>query len=899
MLTPGVRIGPFEVLAPLGAGGMGEVYRARDTNLRREVALKTLPDEVARDPERLARLRREARILASLSHPGIATLHGLEESGDGVPVLVMELVEGETLSDRLKRGPLSLKDVLRTSQEIAAAVAAAHEKGVLHRDLKPANIRLTPEGRVKVLDFGLARALGEDEASVDSQFSTATSPPSRAGLVLGTAPYMSPEQARGQEVDRRSDVWAFGCVLYELLAGRRAFPGTSFSETAAAILERDPDWSALPEGTPYALQRLLRRCLKKDREERLHDIADAGLELKELIVELSSGAALSGPGPPLERPRRRRTRTAAMVAALVVGVGALTGLLAYRSFSRPPGLRQPRFQLTLPRGVVIPASGAGPSYLAVSLDGKRVAFVGCRDDDCLLYVRDRRELDARPLPDTEGALCPFFSPDGRSIGFGANDKLKKVAVDGGPVLTLADAGQLRGGSWGEDGTILFAPGGGGLMRVAADGGEARAVTRPDPVREHDHRWPHILPGGREALFDILRRDLEHDVAVADLATGKVRTLVEDAGSPRYAPSGHLLFGRGGTLYAAAFDLHRLAVTGPPLPVLEGVFMWNRPGGTGSSGAVYYDLAREGTLLFSPLEARLPKRTLVWVDRRGGMTTAAASQRSYNLPHLSADGRRLAVAVDWEAESWDVFVLDLERDAWTRVTSDGRTNPGPWLPDGQRLLVTSTRKGRPALLLTRIDGSGQPEVLLEGEAQKLAVAPDGRSLLISRLAAPLTYDIWRLPLEGDRLALPWLAASSSESGPSFSPDGRFVAYAADDSGRPEVYVRPYPGPGARQQVSTQGGNEPRWSRDGREIFFVNRGSLCSATVRTSPIFTTEAPSELFKVPEEILFGDRVYDVTPDGQRFIMVQKDPFELRPIELVMVPNWLEELKTRMASEL
>jgi serine/threonine-protein kinase len=894
MLAPGHRIGPFEVLAPLGAGGMGEVYRARDTALGREVALKTLPDKVAREPERIARLRREARILASLNHPGIATLHGLEESADGVPVLVMELVPGETLADRLGRGPLPLKEVLRIGQQVAEALAAAHDKAVLHRDLKPDNICLTAEGRAKLLDFGLARALGVDEPKLDPQHSTTTAA-SHAGQVLGTASYMSPEQARGEELDRRSDVWAFGCVLYELLSGRRAFPGASFPEAAAAVLERDPDWRAVPEDTPDALLRLLRRCLKKDRDERLHDVGDAGLELKELL-ELSSGGALGG-----QRPRQQPASNRRAAVALIVGLGAVGGLLVYRSRTTLPStlIRQSRFQIALPRGVVIPdPSNSAPSYLAVSADGERVAFVGCKESVCLLYLRDRRDLDARPLPDTEGAICPFFSPDGRFIGFGANDRLKRVGLDGGAVVVLADAPQLRGGSWGEDGTILFARGGKGLVRVDADGGEVRTVTQPAAAREYDHRWPHFLPGGRAALFNVGHIDGRYDVVVVDLATGEVRNLVEDAGSPRYVKSGHLMFGRAGTVFAAPFDLDRLVLTGRPLPVLEGVAMWSHPAGGGSiSGVVYYDLAREGTLVFSPLEARLPKRTLVWVDRRGAMTPASMSQRAFGGAGLSPDGQRVAVEVKWEVGSSDVFVLDLQRGAWTRVTSDGRTSVVAWLPDGERLLTTSPTEGGVKLLLTRIDGSTPPEMLLEHSEGPFAVAPDGRSLLFCSEPAPSKKDIWRLPLQGDRVAQPWLATPNMEGYPSFSPDGRFVAYFADDSGRNEVYVRPY-SEGPRQQVSVQGGVLPGWSRDGREIFFQNRGSLWTAAVASSPTFASEAPRELFKLPDELLFGGlALYDVAPDGQKFLMVQKDSFELRPIELVLVPNWVGELGARMRS--
>ncbi len=514
-------------------------------------------------------------------------------------------------------------------------------------------------------------------------------------------------------------------------------------------------------------------------------------------------------------------------------------------------------------------------------------------------MRERRELDARPLADTEGARCPFFSPDGRSIGFGANGKLKTVAVNGGPVVTLADAASLRGGSWGTDGSILFTHGRSGILKVAAGGGEVMTLTQPDRERENNHRWPQILPNGRAALFAVVRANIDHDVAVVDLATGQVRTLLENAGHPRYARTGHLLFGRQGAIYAAPFDQETLALKGSPVPILEGVAMWNSPAVSRSeaSGVVYYDLAEEGTLVFSPLEARLPKRTLVWVDRRGARTPILPSQRAYESLALSPDGRSLAVTTTWNPGSTDVFVLDLERQSWIRVSSEGRTMLPAWFPDSSRLLAVSWGLKGPALLLTRIDGTGSPEVLLDGNSWQAAVAPDDRSLLVSRAPAPRQFDLWQVTLDGARAAQPWLATPSSELSPSFSPDGRFVAYISNESGRYEVYARPYAPPGPRHQVSVGGGEAPRWSANGREIFFVSGGSLWSVPVRSAPRFAAGAPQELFDVPEEIWQSNGFYDATPDGQRFVMVLKDPFEMRPIEVTIVPNWLEELQAKMAA--
>jgi eukaryotic-like serine/threonine-protein kinase len=898
MLAPGSRIGPFEVLAPLGAGGMGEVYRARDRTLEREVALKTLPEAVSREPTRLARLRREARILASLSHPGIATLHGLEESGDGVPVLVMELVRGETLADRLRRGALPLKDALSIGRQVAEALASAHERGVLHRDLKPANISLTPEGRIKLLDFGLARALEQDAPDLHSQVSTATSPPSDAGRVLGTAPYMSPEQARGQEVDRRADIWSLGCVLYELLTGKRAFPGATFSETAAAVLEREPDWSALPGGTPGALRRLLRRCLRKERDERLRDAADAGLELREMLAELSSVTASSADVLASPTSGRGRRSKKLITAALTLGAGlAIVTVLALPALRRPAReVRQPRFQIALPRGVTISGtkSGSACSVLAISPDGERIAFVGASDHQ-QLYVRDRRELDAKPLADTEGAYCPFFSPDGHFIGFGSNDKLKKVAVDGGPVVTLVDAPSLRGASWGEDGTILFTRARSGLMRITADGGEAQPVTRLGPD-DYDHRWPVSIDHGRTAVFETLRKGGFHDIATVDLVSGASHHLIEKASYPRYTATGHLLFGRTATLFGVPFDPRTRALGGHPVPLLEGVAM------SRSSGFVYYDLGRDGTLVYSPAPTQLPKRTLVWVSRRGQVSPVSPRRQAYENARLSPDGRRIATFASVDIETGvagESFALDIGRETWTRLRPDASSAIHAfreWLPDGERALLARKAPDGLSLVMARLDGTGTVETVTREEASFLvAVAPDGRSLLLSRQSAAGQWDIFALSLEGDHTPRPWLGTPSGGSFPSFSRDGRFVAYCPNDSD--EVYVRPYAG-GGRWQVSTRGGYTPRWSRDGREIFFVSDDRMWTVPVRTTPSFSAGEPQELFTIPEDILPVDfERYDVAPDGRRFLMIQQDPDEMRPIELVVVPNWLEEVQAKMAA--
>jgi serine/threonine-protein kinase len=870
---------------------MGEVWRARDTRLGRDVALKVLPEDLARNAERRSRLEQEARLLASLNHPSIAALHDVLDD-DGSPVLVMEVVEGETLAERLSRGPLPLKTALALALPIAEALEAAHERGILHRDLKPSNVKLTPEGGVKVLDFGLAKALDPDGGEVSS--SVATIPKlvekTESGVAVGTAPYMSPEQARGERVDKRTDVWAFGCILFEMLTGRRAFPGATRSDSIAAVLTREPGWGSLPEETPLALLRVLKRCLQKDPRERQRDIADVRLELK----EINSAAA-----PQREAlPRRRSKSWALAIVFLVSVVGLAVAFWFLRAAAPPtPDLRKPRFQLTLPRGVRLPTGGF--TVHALSPDGAQITFVGCASAySCQLYLRGETEIDAVPLQGTEGAIAPFFSPDGRWIAFGARGQLKKIDVKTRAVVGIANTPRLRGGSWGEDGTILFSRGRGGLLRVSAEGGEVQEITQVDPDRgELDHRWLQILPGGGSVLFDVAYETFNHDVAVANLETGEKRILVENAGCPKYV-SGHLLFGRDGIVYGAPFDIDRAELLRPPVPVLEGVFMWSSPGESESAaGEVYYDVTRNGTLLFSPRDARLPRRTLVLVDRDGGRKPLSGSLRAYSYPLFSPDGRRIAVAVENDVGRWRAMVVDIASDAWTVVGGDvGGYFPEGWMPDSQRLLLAGSGGG---LALAPLDGSASPTTLEPGEAQNLSVVPDGSAVLFGRQLGAAQWDIWRLPLADRGVAEPWLATENSESLPSVSPDGRFVAYQSNDSGRFEIYVRAYSGSGGRHLVSTNGGVRPRWSPTGGEIFFLSQRSLWTTAVRTSPTFAADPPRKLFDLPDEIAGGWDAggWDVSPDGQHFVTVELDPFELRPLDLVVVPGWVEETTARVAA--
>jgi serine/threonine-protein kinase len=594
--------------------------------------------------------------------------------------------------------------------------------------------------------------------------------------------------------------------------------------------------------------------------------------------------------------RRWKLGAGSLAAFLAIGL-----LVLLRSKAPPADNPQPRFQLTLPRGVGLDYGSY--STLAISPDGTRVAFVGC-GDVCQIYLRDLSEIDARPLPGTEGAVNPFFSPDGRWLGFGMHGKLKKIDLEHETIVTLADALPLRGANWAEAGTIVFTTGNSGLLRVSADGGEVEQVTKREPG-ELDHRWPQILPGGQAVLFEVLHEQSifgsrGHDVAVVELEKGTKRTLLENAGCPRFAFSGHVLFGRDGVLYVAPFDARRLEVLGPPVPVLDGVAMWSSPSiSRNNSGVVAYDIGREGTLLFSPREARLPKRTLVSLDRNGGREPLSPLQRAYFNPQFSPNGRRIAVTVQTDVAATEAFVLDIPSGTWTRVDageqSTGRSLSAGWMPEGERLILGVG----PEMLVVPVDGTEQtrrfPFSISQTGATGLSVAPDGLTLVFPRQPRPGDFDIWRVALTGTGAAEPWLATASEESSPRFSPDGQWVTYFSNDSGRGEVYVRPYAESPVRRQVSVRGGDYPQWPRDGKEIFFLNEGSLWSAAVRMSPTFAVDAPQKLFDLPEDV--QHEAYDVSPDGGRFLMVQVDPLELRPFDLVVVPNWVEEMKARLAA--
>ena len=857
---------------------MGEVYRARDTKLGREVAIKVLPAAFSEDAERLARFEREARLLASLNHPNIATLHGLEQSGN-LRFLVMELVPGETLAERIKQSAIPVEEALPLFMQIAEALEAAHEKDVIHRDLKPANIKLTPDEKVKVLDFGLAKATEGTPSGDSSESPTVTGAATEAGVILGTAGYMSPEQARGKTVDKRTDIWAFGCCLYEALTAQVTFQGDTLSDTLASVLGQDPDWEALPERTPRTIRRLLERCLQKDPRRRFRDAWDVRVELEEALGE-PAVAPSEAMAPPTDlRWRRTAPWLAAGALALLATSVGMWGWL--RAGPPPPGTVT-RLRLATP-----PLPGAH-GRVAVSPDGSRLALVGQVDGTSQIFLRSMDRLDTKPLEGTDSGRYPFFSPDGQWIGFIADAKLKKVSVAGGAPVTLCDAPKTYGATWGSDGRIYFrsVSGGPGILSVSAAGGQPQTVTTP----EEGSHWPRaLLPGGKALLIamwpprsSILAED--STIGVVALDTGKFRPLIErTASAATYSASGHLIFPRGGSLLAVPFDVERLEITGEPVPVLEG-FMGRFPD---------FKISDNGTLVYVPGSGE-PGNRLVWVDRTGETQPVTEERGGYFAPRISPDGRRIAVGIEKDG-STDVWIYDLTRGTMTRLTTAPGADAVPvWTADGRRVAFQSNRDGRKNLYWKPADGSGPTERLTESDDGQwpYAWSPDGRVLAFAK-ASGNRGDVWILPMEGERKPVPFLETPFDEWAAHFSPDGRWIAYLSNESGRLEVYVLPYPGPGPRHQISTNGGFDPLWARDGKEIFYrTDDDQMMVVPVRLEPEFKAGKPKVLF----EGRFQSKVrevlhYDITPDGERFVMVESEE-ESAPTEIIVVLNWFEELK-------
>ena len=879
-MDPGTSLGPYRIVTLLGAGGMGQVYKAVDTNLHREVAIKVLPAELSGSADRLARLRGEARALAALSHPNIAAVHSLEEA-DGVRFVVMELIEGQNLATLLRRGGLGLPAALETCRQIAEGLEAAHRKGIIHRDLKPSNVMVSRDNTVKLVDFGLAKTLPLPDVETLAADGTHSSDSTAPGTVLGTAPYMSPEQVRSQPVDERTDVWAFGCVLYEVLTGERAFAARTTVDTAARILESEPDWDRLPPSTPPVVHMLQRRCLDKSVRHRLQDIGDARVILEEALRErIDESGRRTGVVP----ARRFGLLSPLWLASLLAAAGLAVALWGRLEPDRQmPAMRT--VEVSLPAGQKL----VGPP--AFSPDGLRLVFAAAaqapsldanlapaeESADASLYVRSTVTGETTPLARTAGASFPFFSPDGEWVGFFAGGELKKVPVRGGEPVALCEVRGASRAAWGPDNRIFFSPSTSKTLAwVSALGGPPEALPAPEgaPVGLDS---PEVLPSGDVLLRVFAGR--ESPIGILSLATGKLVTLRERGIEPRYVPSGHIVYIRGGGLMAVPFDLAKLRVTGPETQVVPNV--------------VQYAVSSDGSLAYMEGDPAQQK-ILVAVDRQGIETPLPLPAARYGSFQLSPDGTRLAAEV--EGATMDIWVYDLAHGTRVRLTQQGNNGGPTWTPDGERVVFCSDRGNSFALYSAKADGSS--------EAQRLpgtripawhAWSPDARYLAITDVSLGQP-DIWILPVGEGAKATPLRNSGSSEWGATFSPDGRWIAYASDESGRFEVYLEPAPGhDGARHRVSSAGGEEPRWPRKGGELFYRSGRKWMVVPVTTHPSLSVGKPRLLFEA-DYLKVSGIPYDVSADAERVLALK--PSRERPAApfLKLVLGWQPELARLVA---
>ncbi len=845
-LTAGTRVGPYEILSSLGAGGMGEVYRAKDSKLKREVALKVLPADVANDRERMARFQREAEVLASLNHPHIAQIYGLENNA-----LVMELVEGEDLAERLKRGAIPIDEALPIAKQIAEALEAAHEQGIIHRDLKPANVKVRPDGTVKVLDFGLAKAMdavpgGRDFGPADplANSPTITSPAmTMRGMILGTAAYMAPEQAKGKAVDKRADIWAFGVVLFEMLTGAPAFAGDSVSDILAEVIKSEPGWSALPAQTPPAVRRLLRRCLAKDPRQRIGDAATARLE----IADALSGAGAESPVSPPASRRRERLAWASAVAMAVVAAGVI---LAPRLRTMPVALVPPpevRFQIDR-------ALSAG----MLSPDGTRVGYRGWDGQQSQFLIRSLASGETKSLPlvsDISGAVSSFWSPDGRSIGFFAGQKLRRIDVESGALQTLADAPTSRGGSWNSDGTILFAPAGNSaLYRLPAVGGTPEKVTEL-VAPEASHRFPQFLPDGRHFVYWVIGPRGIRGTYLGSLEGGRGSFLLDADGPTTFAAPDQVLFIREGVLYTQRLDINAFKMTGEAVTLASGL-------STNTTTGWNVTASHTGVIAFRPVADDWQQ--VQWVDRSGKLLQKIGEPLNHlGEAALSPDGRTIAVGQITHGLS-HLWMMEVARGTLTRITSDA--NRPKWSPDGTRLAFTSGQQdGLLQVYWQRVGDSDAPQLLLKSsEAQNLLDwSSDGQHLLFSSQSPTSARDLWSVRIDGNnRTATPFVRTPAEERAGAFSPDGKWVAYESDETGAGEIFVRAFPGPDLAWRVSTAGGTNPSWRRDGRELYFMSGGQVMAVGVEaTAGALKLGAPARLFAMRGSVI-------AAPDGRRFLV-------------------------------
>jgi Tol biopolymer transport system component len=882
----GQSIAHYHVQAKIGVGGMGEVYRATDSRLGRDVALKLLPEKFARDTERMARFEREAKVLASLNHPNIASIYGLEES-NGARALVMELVEGVTLAERIKGGPLPLDEALPIAKQIAEGLEYAHEHGIIHRDLKPSNVKVRPDGQVKILDFGLAKAF-EGEASEEEieNSPTLSTVATRMGVLLGTAAYMSPEQARGKRVDRRADIWAFGCVLYEMLTGREAFAGDTTSDILASVIRAEPDWTRLPASVQPRVRELLRRCLQKDPKQRLRDIGDARITIEEALSGTPQEAEVLQAGTVHLSVWRRLLPWA---AGIVLAALASAGVWELRP--RGPVGQIVHFSFAPPAGDSLVFPPFGYTSLAISPDGTNVAFVVNHGGTSQLYLRRMDQSEATLLKGTEHVDAPFFSPDGKWVGFFLDDKLKKISLLGGTPVTLCDAPNGRGGTWTPDDTIIFAPSTvSGLMQVSATGGTPQPFTRLDSSKgEITHRFPHVLPGGKAVVYASGIEFNSATIAVASLKSGAAKTLAIQGGYPRYLTGGYLVFERQEGLYAVRFDLERLEVTGSPFPVLQ---VQAAP----QSGVAGFAVSETGSLVYVPPVETVAK--LAWVNRKGVHEPLEAPGRDYVWLRLSPDGKRVVMVIR-ENGFHDIWIYDIRRGTLTRLTFEAGDNSSPvFSPDGQRIAFLRLKDGNFSILVKPADGSRSEETLLPPQSFRsvpFSWSPDGKILAYMRIGRTGKGEIWVLPLEGEHKPQLVLASQFDNRSPAFSPDGKYLAYSSNENGRNEVYVMPFRGGSGKWQISTNGGRGTYWQRDGKQLLYMESGNIMGVDIATQPTFHASTPGVI--VPAKAMGNLAGFDVSPDGQRFLVLQQNSEAAQTGQINVVLNWSEELRRRSAS--
>jgi serine/threonine protein kinase len=888
MLSSGTKLGPYEITGAIGAGGMGEVYRAHDTQLARDVAIKVLPANFVNDPERLSRFQREARMLAALNHPNIATIYGLEQSG-GVTCLVMELVSGETLAERVKTGPFPVEEALKIAVQIAEALEAAHEKSIIHRDLKPANVKVTPEGKVKVLDFGLAKAFAGDATSEDIGNSpTLSRAATMQGVILGTAAYMSPEQARGKSVDKRTDIWAFGCVLYELLTGKQAFHGEDVTDILAAVVRAEPDWNALPAATPLKVRDLLRRCLKKDKTLRLRDAGDARIEIHEILT--APDTADSAPPPP--------RAVFPWIAATAVFLIALATLSFVHFREVPAPQPSTRFQVPPPEQSVI-------SMFRLSPDGRSIVISALSEGRNRLWIRPLDSLQWQLLQGTDDASYPFWSPDGANIGFFAQGKLKKIAVTGGPPQTLCDAPEGRGGSWSATGVILFTPNlTGGLYKVSTAGGVPEPATKFTASDISDsQRYPEFLPDGSHYLY-LEDRTGNLGIYAGSLDGPPPTRLLPDLSNAIYIPPtppetiGYLLFRREGSLMAQPFDLGRVRLTGEVFPVAEQV------GIAGNTGQGAFSASNNGELAFRTGNTA-GNREFTWMDRGGRRLASVTKPALVRSGRLSPDEKRLMFGISNESgDLTNLWLQELERGVISRFTFEKGVSYCPvWSKDGNQVIFTHRDSGAQYAIYQRAAiGTGKAEMIWRTAINTATWdwSPDGKFILYSDYQDKTKYDLWLLPLEGDHKPVPYLQTPFSEIRGQFSPDGRWMAYSSDESGRFEVYVQTVPATGPKWQISSAGGDFPRWGRDGKELYFIAADQqLMAVPVKSgsgsSAIFEPGAPQPLFRI--ELVpaapTASSPYQPSANGERFLVnVQAGGEGTQAPPITVVLNWTAGLK-------